>query len=494
MQENGDSIRAFGGSATQGTKQFLNYRKALKGNEEELLRYGYNYDEMNSLLVDYAGEMSLGFAKLNMSSAEVATRTTSYAKSLRIVSDLTGENAKTLKENSRQLMTNRLNQGVLADLTKQFGPGIMKSFGDMSTVISKTLGPEFLTLFQQYMGPFGQATDAQTALLEQQNPIAAALLKSDAERLKSGRVNADTALQDTVTSIANLAKDPAVRDQMIASLKLGAYGAMGAAGLETFGNSLGDANLMLGELAKADVAAIVANIENAKKTTDEVTTSIVGLNQAQQKLTLIQSDIATTLVTLLGPTTTGALKGFVEAIEWATGKIRVATSPEEATRASAEAAAHQTMMAPALSGLSSKIDSAGGLLPSGGIAAGDPYRNFSNDELAAFGIKRKMGIKGLIGYERMTSTSGLGHMSQGGPVSSGSKYLVGEGGKPEIFQPSTDGRIIPTGSAVPVKMSEIAVFRDMASKLDLLTRINGAMLTAMESNNRLTRQGNMLAG
>jgi hypothetical protein len=43
-------------------------------------------------------------------------------------------------------------------------------------------------------------------------------------------------------------------------------------------------------------------------------------------------------------------------------------------------------------------------------------------------------------------------------------------------------------------MSEIAVFRDMASKLDLLTRINGAMLTAMESNNRLTRQGNMLAG
>ena len=85
-------------------------------------------------------------------------------------------------------------------------------------------------------------------------------------------------------------------------------------------------------------------------------------------------------------------------------------------------------------------------------------------------------------------------MSQGGPVARGSDYLVGEGGKPEIFQPSTDGRIIPTGSAVPVKMSEIAVFRDMASKLDLLTRINGAMLTAMESNNRLTRQGNMLAG
>ena len=498
MQENGDSIRAFGGSATQGTKQFLNYRKALKGNEEELLRYGYNYEEMNSLLVDYAGQMSLGFTKLNMSSAEVATRTTSYAKSLRIVSDLTGENAKTLKENSRQLMTNRLNQGVLADLTKQFGPGVMKSFGDISTGITKTLGPEFLTLFQQYMGPFGQATDAQTALLEQQNPILAEQLKSFSVSLKSGSVNADTALEDTVASIANLSKDPRVRDQLIATLKMSALGEMGAKGLETFGASLGETILKLGDISKIDMAVVKGNVDNAKTTTDEVTASIVGLNQAQQKLSMIQQDIATTMVTLLGPTTTTALNGFVDAVEWATSKIRLDTSPEAATRTSAEATARQTMMAPALSGLSSKVSEAGGLLSSGGIGASDPYRNFNNDELAAFGIKRKMGVKGMLGYERISLNSAVNAraagMSQGGPVARGSDYLVGEGGKPEIFQPSTDGRIIPTGSAVPVKMSEIAVFRDMASKLDLLTRINGAMLTAMESNNRLTRQGNMLAG
>jgi hypothetical protein len=187
-----------------------------------------------------------------------------------------------------------------------------------------------------------------------------------------------------------------------------------------------------------------------------------------------------------------ALNGFVDAVNWATSKIRLDTSPEAAIRESAEATAHQTMTGPALSGLSSRVSEAGGFLPSGGIAAGDPYRNFSDDELAAFGIKRKMGIRGLLGYERTTTTARLGR-SQGGPVSKGSEYLVGEGGHPEIFQPSTDGRIISTASAVPVKMTEIAVFRDIAGKLDLLNTLNRAMLTAMESNNRLTRQGNMLA-
>ena len=123
-----------------------------------------------------------------------------------------------------------------------------------------------------------------------------------------------------------------------------------------------------------------------------------------------------------------------------------------------------------------------------GFGQTDPYSRLTNEQLNAAGITRTMATspKG--------SSPVYSKRSQGGPVARGSDYLVGEGGKPEIFQPSTDGRIIPTGSAVPVKMSEIAVFRDMASKLDLLTRINGAMLTAMESNNRLTRQGNMLAG
>jgi len=56
----------------------------------------------------------------------------------------------------------------------------------------------------------------------------------------------------------------------------------------------------------------------------------------------------------------------------------------------------------------------------------------------------------------------------------------------EAFVPLPDGR------AIPVKMDNSA-FKDMNDKLDLLARINGAMLESMNKNNSLTRQGLQLA-
>jgi len=115
---------------------------------------------------------------------------------------------------------------------------------------------------------------------------------------------------------------------------------------------------------------------------------------------------------------------------------------------------------------------------------GDQYGGLSDRELAALGVKRESGTFGT-NYVYTPPARALG-----GPVAKGSEYLVGETG-PEKFTAGQDGMITPL-KPVPVTISG-AAFKDMNERLDLLARINGAMLNAMERNNSLTRQGQMLS-
>ena len=69
---------------------------------------------------------------------------------------------------------------------------------------------------------------------------------------------------------------------------------------------------------------------------------------------------------------------------------------------------------------------------------------------------------------------------------SGRNVIAGDGTAEAIVP-------LPNGRSIPVSLANTSMFKDMNDKLDLLARINGAMLESMNKNNSLTRQGLQLA-
>ena len=52
-----------------------------------------------------------------------------------------------------------------------------------------------------------------------------------------------------------------------------------------------------------------------------------------------------------------------------------------------------------------------------------------------------------IGSVASAALAGLGHRAQGGPVKAGVPYVVGDGGRPELFVPNSDGYVMPDAAA-----------------------------------------------
>jgi hypothetical protein len=76
---------------------------------------------------------------------------------------------------------------------------------------------------------------------------------------------------------------------------------------------------------------------------------------------------------------------------------------------------------------------------------------------------------------------GMPTRDSGGPVTAGQPYLVGTGAQPELFVPSTSGRMIPNagGGSAPIVVQLVVDGRVLAEVVNA-------------QNTRTTRQGRML--
>ena len=481
VKNNSSDLRTLGGSASQGAIAFLKLRRQLVNNEEQLLRMGYSYDEMNSLLAEYAGDIRVGFVRNRLSDKQIADQTAEYAKNLRIVSDITGQNAQTLREQSRQLQTERLNQYYIMGLMEQQGEGVKKAYGDVSATISETMGQDALKLFQEYNTPMGVAMNETTKQFEANAPLQAEALRQLRDDLAAGRINSAEALRDTLTRIKALADDPGVYAEIKDIARLSMYGAMGATGLENFGTDIGVVSDKMGQLSKADIAAVQKNIEDSLKTQDSITTASIKVQTSMQEIQTALNLATDGLVKMIAGPVTSSLNYFANTVKQIGIDMRVAEEGPGYLEKAGSAFLDLNTMIPRFA--MKQVEDYNLF----GYKQGDLLAEEYRESITPFyddWIRKKEQSMGLELRSPRPEFATGGIVPDFGPQ--GRAVTVGDGVSEAIVP-------LPNGRSIPVNLSDASVFNSMASKLDSLINVNRAMLNAMEQGNSINRTTAMYA-
>jgi len=285
VKESGEDLRNIGGSATQGARQVLRMRKAMIGQEEQFQRFGYTMDELGPLVAEYAGNLSRGASDINISDQELINQTAAYAKNLKVVTDLTGMSAKQLRDESEAAATEAKNQAYLIELERAGRAGASKTFGDISATL-KQIAPGYDELFKDYNTQYGTAMSTTTGLLQSNNPAMAKVLMEMRDGIRDGTINQSNAQDILIQKIKD--NQAGITAGMDTTARLAQAGVEGT---ERFGIM----NRELNNIFQTDLPALKKNLEDARTNRDELTTSVVQLQNANQKVAQAQNEFAMAL-------------------------------------------------------------------------------------------------------------------------------------------------------------------------------------------------------
>ena len=111
VKASGENIRAMGMNQADGAMAVAGGMKSLQSTigksggsiRDELLAMGYTYEEQGQIVADYGAQLKASGKDIrNIAPAELATQVKDYAKNLKVLSDITGQDAKKLMEKARQ--------------------------------------------------------------------------------------------------------------------------------------------------------------------------------------------------------------------------------------------------------------------------------------------------------------------------------------------------------------------------------------------------------
>jgi len=502
LKENSENLRTMGGSVSQGARQVLRLRKSLQGQEEQFLRLGYAQEELAPMLAEYSAILERGASSRTISDQQLIEQSYEYAKSLRLMTDLTGKSAKELQDEAQAAATEAKNQAYLMDLERQGRAGASTTFGMISSDLAR-LAPGYENLFKDYNTQYGVAMSATTGILESQNPALAGVLREMKEGIANGTINETNARDIFIQKIKE--NEEGINQGLRNIANLAQAGIEGTEGV-------GVAIKNLNDIFKLDLEAAKTNLDKAKTTKDELTTSYVSLSNANQNLARIQNELANaigaagTKFGLVGgiESATDALKSWTEALRPEFSAERLSAGAEAATRVG-----EGGLVEPVPQNLGR-----GGTRPLTSaqqqqLADFERFEGMSDEELAQIGMRRSIASgSGLFGSDFLSSWVGDNiyekvndrNMPGNTPTVSEKRFarggIIPDMGPDGISIRAGDGVSeavvpLPDGRNIPVNMS--TDFKQTNQLLGSLISINRAMLQAMEQSNNISRTSAMYA-
>ena len=147
---------------------------------EELLALGYSYEEQGALIGKVMALEKAAGNNRKMSDAELAATTRTYAKDLKVLSDITGKDAKKAMEEAAK-------KGMEADILAQLSPEEAKKFQAAYAAMPDYAKKGFL----EYVSSGGTAiTDQATNIAMSQNAEVEKLIKGSYDNIKSSQMDA----------------------------------------------------------------------------------------------------------------------------------------------------------------------------------------------------------------------------------------------------------------------------------------------------------------
>ena len=257
------------GEATK--KMGLALQAGGKGMQTSLLKLGYSYEEQAGLVADVMSDMRKSRSSQLNDPQAIAAATEDYAKNLRTIAAITGDDAKARLEQTRKESANVAFRNKLMELEKQF-PGITRRTMDSMALLN--------TQQQQNVREtvlFGGVINKTGAIIDSSSSSMNDLTKSVAGSITNGTVTID----QTSTKLGQS------MDKFNANGELNAIGMAGAAGkLTDVNQALSQYQLDSDRISEKGVKAAKESVDAQMHATDALTTSTVNAAEQAQDLAL----------------------------------------------------------------------------------------------------------------------------------------------------------------------------------------------------------------
>ena len=278
VESSADLLITFGGSVSSGIKQLATTMKTIgEIRQKELMNLGMTTEEIMAGAAGYLESIQMAGKASQLTEKEKADGTVAYVKNLKALSDLTGQDVKSMQKKARDANLQMAVAGYTAGDAQK--TAMMKQ---MSMTFAES--PEILKILQQktVMGTVtgeGAIAMSQNQGLREAVDAIAELSKSQEDPTKAGQ----RMLEIMRKSLSEYGQGDLKRTQALgaANMVSGAFG-----GVQAFSSEMQKLILTANTPEKvAEVARASARVEAAAKTTDALTTKMIDLNKQFQNTT-----------------------------------------------------------------------------------------------------------------------------------------------------------------------------------------------------------------
>lgn len=268
-----------------------------KGLKNKLMNLGFAYEDHGALIATVMADMSRVDPTKKLNEDQVAQQTAKYAENLRLISAITGEDAKKKMEEARAASNTLAFQQKLAKKTPEEQARITQAMSAMTAQQKQN----FMDMIN-----FGSVINKNGAIMEAQMPAMAAANQAMVASYYDGSMSLEK-----VAGI-NAANGEAMRKQALAAEGLATAGvALPGSLAETISKIMLDTMQMANKYTKDAVATATKDLESQGGTLDPLTGSVnkaqremVNLGQKMEELTdgpmTRFADVTATMVESMG--------------------------------------------------------------------------------------------------------------------------------------------------------------------------------------------------
>jgi len=279
---------------------------------EELLALGYSYEQQGEVMALFmAQQRRAGVALENLAPEDLARGTADYAKNLKVISDITGQDAKRLMERAQ---VESMRGALAGKLDKQQNEAFQAAFAGLAKV-GPEMAPKLQIALTQLLAGKAVRDPAVAG-----NKFIMDMLRNTAQMVRDGTVTREEAFAQTADRVVQTGELIRSTGQDFKDV----YAAYGGSGVPVEMAQMENAfRAVRGEVGQAGEDFVTAG-KQASDTSDLTK----GYQQATQSLTTFQNkmeNLATTALPqyaeVLGKTTEETAKIMGIAIDYLTGKI-----------------------------------------------------------------------------------------------------------------------------------------------------------------------------
>ena len=299
---NTESLAMFGGTVTQGAKVFGDARKAMNKYETDLLNMGYTFEEINEGLMDYMALNSAGARAGQRDQAVTAQNAAEYAKTLKTLSKLTGEDVKAIRERQQKQSNDLAFQMKLGKMTEEERAKTLKGLAD-----AEAAGPAAVARFKEEVMGFPPMT-RETQLFAATMGKANQAIVDRARAVKDESVSMKAFSEGSAASQARmLAGMLESAEQMETVLTAGSLSGEGIGNellsiLQASGVNLNKYIGMAGQELEAAIQEDIIKAQEENKKRDEAAEGLLAFQQTLRNIKLaFETNILAPITKAVGP-------------------------------------------------------------------------------------------------------------------------------------------------------------------------------------------------